>query len=93
MSSSIWNKPSSASSAVTYVGGKHPPMRGCDGLWRKEDFLSREGAAKLGEIARKAWAAQGYDVPFVVVPVTSPNHGEPMFAPRFPTLLNGMPVA
>ena len=71
----------------------HPPFAHGEGRWRREDFLSREGAAKLGEIARAAWARQGVDVPFVVEAVTAPAHGNPMFAPRFPTLVNGMPVA
>lgn len=89
---SIWSKPGATVPASRYCGGKHPPMARGEGRWRREDFLTQAGAVKLGEIARAAWAAQGKDVPYTVVQVTTVTHGDPMFAPRFPTLVNGMPV-
>lgn len=91
MSSTIWNKPSSVSSGVTYRGGKHPPFPTA-GATHHRDWLSHPGATALGEIARAAWAKAGHDVPFVVEQVTTNRSGQPMFAPRFPTLVNGMPT-
>lgn len=72
---------------------KVPPFAHGEGRWRREDFLSREGATKLGEIARAAWAKCDKDVPFIVVEIGRNHKGAEWFAPRFPTLLNGVPVA
>lgn len=72
---------------------KHPPFCSGEGRWRKEDFLTHEGATKLGEMARAKWAALGYDVPYVVMCMNpDSDHTRRFYGPRFPTLLNGMPT-
>lgn len=71
---------------------KHPPFA-TSGATHHRDWLSHAGAMALGEIARAAWARESIDVLFVVEQVTTNRSGTPMFAPRFPTLVNGMPVA
>jgi hypothetical protein len=70
---------------------KHPPFA-TSGATNHRDWLSHAGATALGEIARAAWARENIDVPFVVEQVTTNRSGTPMFAPRFPTLVNGMPT-
>ena len=89
------NKPSSDGCAATSAGvGKrrHPPFA-TSGATHHRDWMTRDGATALGEIARAAWAREGIDVPFIVVQIGNNSKGHETFAPRFPTLLNGMPVA
>jgi len=95
MRSLTLNNPSSDGSADTSRGGgrRVPPFCSGEGRWRREDFLSREGATKLGEIARAAWAKCDKDVPFIIVKLGTNSKGHETFAPRFPTLFNGLPVA
>ena len=73
---------------------RHPPWARGEGRWRKEDFLTHEGATKLGEIVRAKWAKCGYDVEYVVMCMNPDSEpARRIYGPRFPMLVNGMPVA
>jgi len=79
------------------IGGnkavKIPPFqpRSSIGKHKTVDYSTQEGAHRLGSIAREAWAKAGHDVPFVVEKFTT-SGSESRFTPRFPTLVNGLPV-
>ena len=73
---------------------KHPPFqpRSPIGKHKTCDYSTQEGAHRLGTIAREAWAKAGHDVPFVIEKFTT-IASEARWTPRFPTLVNGLPVS
>lgn len=67
---------------------RHPPF--CPGPAEAvQDFLSYEGARRLGEMVQAVWRRAGHEVPFYIDPVYK-HRDKQMFAPRFPTLVGGL---
>lgn len=70
---------------------KVPPLtRGCASQSR--DFMTKEGAQALGEIAAAAWRKVGRECPFEVTLTNPGNRTRDLYAPRFPTMVNGVPT-
>lgn len=70
---------------------RHPPFVGS--VERTGgDYLTRESAERLAAIIRAAWKRAGHDVEVVVERVGHAGAREPMFAPRMPGLVRGLPV-
>lgn len=67
-----------------------PPFkRGAASMTR--DYLTQEGAKALGEMTAAAWRKCGHEVTYEIV-VVSTRHNSIIYAPRFPTLIGGLPV-
>lgn len=70
---------------------KVPPLtRGT--ATQRRDWMTKEGAHALGEMTAAAWRKLGHEVPFVVENVTAGQHNREIYAPRFPTMINGVPT-
>lgn len=69
---------------------RHPPFRGGPALGG--DFLTKEGAQRLADMIRFAWAKAGHDISVSVEPSGQALLEKNQFyVVRMPTLLNGLP--
>lgn len=69
---------------------RHPPFR--SGPAMGGEFSTKEGAERLANIIRQAWARAGHDVSVSVEQSGSPLLDKKAFyVVRMPTLLNGLP--
>jgi len=69
---------------------RHPPFRG--GPAMGGDFLTKEGAQRLANMIRAAWAKAGHDISVSVEPSGQALlEAKQIYAVRMPTLLNGLP--
>ena len=69
---------------------RHPPFRGGPALGG--DFCTKEGAQRLADRIRDAWAQAGHEVEVVIVPSGQAIlDSKQIWAVRMPTLHNGLP--
>ena len=69
---------------------RHPPFRG--GPAMGGDYLTKEGAGRLANMIRLAWAKVGHDISVSVEPSGAALLEKNQFyIVRMPTLLNGLP--
>lgn len=69
---------------------RHPPFRGGPALGG--EYLTKEGAQRLANMIRVAWAKAGHDISVSVEPSGHALlEAKQIYAVRMPTLLNGLP--
>ena len=69
---------------------RHPPFRGGPALGG--EYLTKEGAQRLANMIRVAWAKVGHDISVSVEPSGQALLEKNQFyVVRMPTLLNGLP--